>query len=278
MPSVTLPHATIEYRESGDAGGPPVVFVHGALVDWRLWDGVAAGLAERGFRCILPTLPLGSHTIPVTDRSVLSPTGVAKLVHHLLVALDLNDVTLVGNDTGGGICQFVVDAHPDRIGHLVLTNCDAFEKFPPFPFDVIFKLMRSTLSTRVLTAGMIPTFMRHSPLGYGLLAKRLDPDLTASWLRPCRTDARIAGDFAALARSISRTDLTEVAPRLCAFTKPVSVVWGDADRCFTPALGRRLAAAFPDSSMIEVADARTFVPLDNPAVVGDAIARVNGRT
>ena len=62
------------------------------------------------------------------------------------MALDLQDVTLVGNDTGGGLCQFLIDAHPERIGRLVLTNCDAFDKFPPFPFNAVFALMRSRLS------------------------------------------------------------------------------------------------------------------------------------
>jgi len=278
MPTVTLPAATIEYRESGtnDSAFPPVVFVHGALVDSRLWDAVAALLADQGFRCVQPTLPLGSHTVPVNDRGILTPSGVAGLLHDFLTALDLDDVTLVGNDTGGGLCQFLIDAHPERIGRLVLTNCDAFEKFPPFPFNAVFALMRSRLSVTALMKTMTPTAIRHSPVGFGLLSKNLDPTVTASWLEPTRTDRRIAGDFAALARGIGRTDLTDVAPRLHRFTKPVTVVWGLDDRCFTPELGRRLAALFPDSTMIEVPDASTFVPLDNPAAVSEAITQTAG--
>ncbi|AFM15278.1 putative hydrolase or acyltransferase of alpha/beta superfamily [Mycolicibacterium chubuense NBB4] len=278
MPHVTLPAATVRYRESGpeDSAFPPVVFVHGALVDSRLWDTVAHRLAGQGFRCILPDLPLGSHTIPVTDRAALSPEGVADLLHDFLTALDLEDVTLVGNDTGGGLCQFLIDAHPERIGRLVLTNCDAFDKFPPFPFNAVFALMRTRPSVTALMATMGPTAMRHSALGFGLLAKKLDPDLTASWLRPTRTDRRIAGDFAALARGIGRTDLTHVAPRLHRFTKPVTVVWGLDDRCFTPALGRRLAALFPHCNMIEVPHASTFVSLDHPEAVSDAIMQTAG--
>lgn len=278
MPHVTLPAATIEYRESGpaDSAHPPVVFVHGALVDSRLWDAVATQLADQGFRCIQPNLPLGSHTIPVTDRAVLSPAGVAGLLDEFLAALDLQDVTLVGNDTGGGVCQFLIDARPDRIGRLVLTNCDGFDEFPPFPFNAIFALMRTRVSVTVLMATMVPTALRHSPLGFGLLAKHLDPALTASFLEPSRTDRRIAGDFAALARAIGRTDLTDVAPRLHRFTRPVTVVWGLDDRCFTPALGRRIAALFPASTVIEVPDASTFVPLDNPSAVTAAIAQTAG--
>lgn len=273
MPQVDLPQATIAYRESGprDSVHPPVIFVHGAVVDSRLWSAVAQRLADDGFRCILPDLPLGSHTIPVRDRNVLSPAGVAGLLHDFISALDLHDVTLVGNDTGGGICQFLIDAHPERIGRLVLTNCDAFDKFPPFPFNAVFALMRSGTSTRLLAKAMAPRVLRHSPVGYGLLARTPDPALTASWIEPAGADSRIAADFAALARSIGRTDLTDVAPRLHLFTRPVRLVWGSADRCFTPALGRRLAALFPNSSFVEVPGARTFVPLDNPAAVADAI-------
>ncbi len=278
MPHVTLRKATIEYRDLGpaDSAYPPVVFVHGAVVDSRLWSAVAADLAERGFRCVLPNLPLGAHTIPVTDRSALSPQGVAELVHEFVTALDLHDLTLVGNDTGGGVCQFLIDAHPDRVGRVVLTNCDAFDKFPPFPFNAVFALMRSTLSTRILAAAMGPKVLRHSPVGFGLLAGDLDPALSASWIRPAATDSRIAGDFAALARGIGRTDLTGVAPRLHRFTRPVRLVWGTADRCFTTELGRRLAALFSDATFVEVPGARTFVPLDNPQAVVDGILAING--
>ncbi|MGH3971488.1 MAG: alpha/beta fold hydrolase [Mycobacterium sp.] len=204
MAELTLRHATIEYHEFGprDSVYPPVLFVHGILVDGRLWGRVVEDLARRGFRCIVPTLPLGSHRIPVRDVTALSLSGVAEMIHDALVTLDLSDVTLVGSDTGGGLCQLVVDAHPDRIGRLVLTNCDAFDQCP-------------------------------------------------------RT-----------------TDLTDVAPRLPRFTKPVTLVWGQRDRCFTPGLGRRLAALFSNAKLIEVPDAKTFVALDEPDAVIDAIAAI----
>jgi pimeloyl-ACP methyl ester carboxylesterase len=278
MPQVALPQATIDYRVLGpeESAYPPVLFVHGILVDNRLWLTVAERLAQQGFRCILPNWPLGSHTIPVEQRSALSPAGVAEMIHDFLVALDLTDVTLVGNDTGGGLCQLVVDAHPDRIGRLVLTNCDAFDKFPPFPFNVVFGLLRGPASIGALMKMMRPTAVRHSPLGFGLLAKNLDADVTASWINPCGKDSRIAGDLAALLRQVAVTDLTDVATRLPRFTKPVTLVWGLGDRCFTPGLGRRLAALFPNSEFIGVPDARTFVALDVPAAVADAVTRISG--
>jgi pimeloyl-ACP methyl ester carboxylesterase len=181
-------------------------------------------------------------------------------------------VTLVGSDTGGGLCQLVVDAYPDRIGRLVLTNCDAFDKCPPYPFDVAFGLLRGPISIKALMGPLRLRTLRHSSLGYGLLINQPDPHLTAAWLQPCLKDSRICRDLAALLRQVAKADLTEVATRLPRFTKPVTLVWGQLDRCFTPSLGRRLAGLFSNGKLIEVPDAKTFVALDNPDAVIDAIA------
>ncbi|OBI17723.1 alpha/beta hydrolase [Mycobacterium sp. E2327] len=276
MPQLALRQATIEYQEFGpqDSPHPPVLFVHGILVDGQLWRDVAEGLARRGFRCIVPTWPLGSHTIPVNDATALSLPGVAEMVNDALVALDLSDVTLVGSDTGGGICQLVVDAHPDRIGRLVLTNCDAFDKCPPFPFDVAFAVLRGPASIKALAQPLRLRAVRQSLFGFGLLVSKADPDLTSAWLQPCLKDSRIRRDMAALARSVARFDLTDVATRLPRFTEPVTLVWGQRDRCFTPGLGRRLAGLFSNAKLIEVPDAKTFVALDQPDAVIDAIATI----
>jgi pimeloyl-ACP methyl ester carboxylesterase len=274
MPELALKQAIIEYQEFGpqDSAHPPVFFVHGILVDGQLWRTVAEGLGRRGYRCIVPTLPLGSHTIPVRDATVLSLAGVAELINDAIVALDLSDVTLVGSDTGGGLCQLVVDAHPDRIGRLVLTNCDAFDKCPPAPFDLVFAVLRGPVSIKALFGLMRIPALRNSPLGFGLLLSRPDARLTADWIEPCLQDTRICRDLAALLRQVAKTDLTDVATRLPRFAKPVTLVWGQGDRVFTPSLGRRLAGVFSHGKLIEVPDAKTFVALDNPDAVIDAIA------
>lgn len=279
MPQVALDQATIDYRVLGpeDSPHPPVVVVHGILVDSRLWDRVADGLARQGYRCYLPNWPLGSHTIPANPDAELSPQSVAAMIRDFIDKLGLSDVTLVGNDTGGGLCQLVIDAYPDRVGRLVLTNCDAFDKFPPFPFTLVFALLRGPVSIKVLFEQMRIKALRHSPLGFGLLLKP-DPHLTASWLEPARTDVRIRRDLARLLRAVAKTDLTDVSTRLHRFTKPVSIVWGQRDRAFTPALGARLAAQFPNSTLIEVPDARTFVSLDAPSAVIDAITEVGAKS
>jgi pimeloyl-ACP methyl ester carboxylesterase len=274
MAQVALKQATIEYQEFGpqDSAYPPVLFVHGILVDGRLWREVAEGLARRGFRCIVPTWPLGSHTIPVNEATALSLSGVAEMINDAIVALDLSDVTLVGSDTGGGLCQLVVDAYPDRIGRLVLTNCDAFDECPPFPFNIMFGLLRGPISIKALFGQLRLRRLRHSPLGFGLLINEPDPRLTFAWLQPCLKDSRICRDLAVLLRQVATTDLRDVVTRLPGFIEPVTLVWGQRDRCFTPGLGRRLARVFSNGKLIEVSDAKTFVALDAPGAVIDAIA------
>jgi pimeloyl-ACP methyl ester carboxylesterase len=276
MAELALKQATIQYREFGphDSAHPPILFVHGILVDGRLWHPVAEGLGRRGFRCIVPTWPLGSHTVPVNEVTALSLSGVAGMINDAIVALDLSNVTLVGSDTGGGLCQLVVDTNPERIGRLVLTNCDAFDKCPPYPFDVAFRVLRGPISIKALFSLLRPRTLRHSPLGYGLLISQPDPDLTAAWLRPCLKDSRICRDLAALLRQVATADLTDVATRLPRFTKPVTLVWGQQDRCFSPSLGRRLAGCFSNPKLIEVPDAKTFVALDDPDAVIESIAAI----
>ena len=126
------------------------------------------------------------------------------MIRDFIEALGLSDVTLVGNDTGGGLCQLVIDAYPEQVGRLVLTNCDAFDKFPPFPFTVVFALLRGPISIKVLFEQMRLKALRHSPLGFGLLLANPDPQLTDAWLSPCRNDVRIRRDLARLLRASPR--------------------------------------------------------------------------
>ena len=142
-----IPHRVVG---PDDASAPTAVFVHGVLADHRLWSGVADRLAAHGVRSILPTLPLGAHTVPMRADAPLSPSTVAGVIGDLLTHLDLRDVTLVGNDTGGALCQFLLAADPSRIGRVVFTNCDAFDVFPPRPFREVFALLKRPAILRAM--------------------------------------------------------------------------------------------------------------------------------
>jgi pimeloyl-ACP methyl ester carboxylesterase len=271
---VDLPQGKLAYRTAGPASSsrPPVVFVHGLLADGRLWDPVADRLAAQGIRSYAPTLPLGAHQIPMNPGADLSPEGIAALVRDFLAALDLSGVTLVGNDTGGAICQVMLGGDTSRIGAAVLTNCDAFGTFPPRFLAPLFHALRHPALVACITPGLRSQLVRNSPLAYGLLSSTpLDGELTRDWVRPLDSKA-VRRDLAKLARGVHPRVLLDAASRFSQFTGPVRILWGDADPLFRIALGRQLSEAFPHASLTTVPGGRTFLPLDHPDEVASAIS------
>jgi pimeloyl-ACP methyl ester carboxylesterase len=274
VPSIELSHGVVSYRVAGpdDPGASPVLFVHPFLMDGTLWSGVADLLAARGVRSYAPDWPLGSHRSPVKPGTDQSPRGVAGQILRFMEALDLRDVTLVGGDTGGALCQFLLDTDPSRVGRVVLTNCDAFDTFPPFPFNVMFSLLKGELRMKINLQPMRWRAFRHSPAGLGLLANELDPAQTRAWVEPSLSSKAIRKDAVDFLRAAKPKDLLDVSSRLGRFGGPVTIVWGTADRAFRTELGRRLQHAFADAQFVEVPEAKTLVPLDAPEQLADVIA------
>lgn len=266
---VSLPDGAVRVRESGQ--GAPVVFIHGVLVDSRLWDGVVADLAG-SVRCIQPDLPFGAHRTAMHPDATLKP---AKLIADLLEELDLHDVTLVGNDSGGAFCQMVAAYYPERVGRLVLTNCDAYDEWPPdFFWPLFWTTGKIPGAMRVVAETMRLRLVREGPIGLGRLASSdFAQGLTADWLEPLRRDAGIRRDMRKLIQGIDRSEMLAVAEQLQSYDRPVQLVWGTEDPFFKPELGRRIADGIPGAQLEEVPGARCFVPLDAPGPVADAIRR-----
>jgi pimeloyl-ACP methyl ester carboxylesterase len=268
-----LPQGRLTYRAAGPASssGPPVVFAHGLLVDARLWEYVAEHLAAKGIRSYAPTLPLGAHKHPMKADADLSPSGIARLVQDFISALGLTDVIIVGNDTGGAICQVMLGGDTSRIGAAVLTNCDAFRTFPPRGLAPLFHALRHPALVASMIPGLRSKTVRHSPLAFGPLSSApLDGELTRDWVRPL-ADKAIRRDLAKFAKQVHPRVLLAAADRFNRFTGPVRILWGDADPFYRAELGRRLSEAFPNASLTTVPKGRTFLPLDHPGQVADEI-------
>ena len=129
MNQIELSAGTIDYEDTG-GDGPTLVLLHGLLMDASLWDDVIDDLSV-DHRCVAPTLPLGAHRHAMHADADLSLRGIARLVGELLERLDLRDVTLVGNDTGGALVQLLVCDGATRVSRIVLASSDAFDNFPP---------------------------------------------------------------------------------------------------------------------------------------------------
>jgi pimeloyl-ACP methyl ester carboxylesterase len=268
MPDLTLPQGTISYRDTGD--GPPVVFLHGLLVDGTVWRKVTP-LLDGAARSIVPDLPLGSHRTPMNADADVTPHGVARLVGDFLAALDLEDVTLVGNDTGGAISQLVALDHGERVGRLVLTNCDCFDVFPPKEFVPMVKSAHVPGALKAALAPMRSATARRTVIAYGGLAREIPDEVTAAWVEPARTDARVRGDLATFLRAIDKSITREAAERLPTLTIPSIVAWGQDDRFFSRELGQRLAATLPNARLEPIANSRTFVSEDEPEALAALI-------
>jgi pimeloyl-ACP methyl ester carboxylesterase len=269
MPEIKLPQGTINYRDSGD--GRPVVFVHGLLVDSAVWRKVIP-LLESDVRCIAPDLPLGSHRRAMDPDADITPRGVARLVGDFLAALDLEDVTLVANDTGGAITQLVALDHGERVGRIVLTNCDCFEIFPPKEFVGMVKAASIPGALYAALQPMRAAAARRTVMAYGGLAREIPDDVTRSWVRPALNDPRVRADLVRFLKAMDKSITLDAAERLPGLAIPALIAWGQADRFFANELGERLAATIPNARLERVADARTFVAEDAPEALAGLIA------
>jgi pimeloyl-ACP methyl ester carboxylesterase len=265
---VELPAGRVRYREAGE--GKPVVFVHGYLVDGRLWDGVVDRLSDR-CRCIAPDWPLGAHQVAMDPDADLSPPGIAAIIDSFLAALELDDVTIVGNDSGGAMSQVLVTRHPQRIGRLVLTNCDTHENFPPGIFKAMPPLAKLPGGMTVLAA----------PFRIGALARTafkpfarttIPPDLVASWMSPVMHDANVKHDTKKVTAGMNKRYTLEAAEKLSSSDLPVLLTWAPEDRFFPISYAERLASTTPNARIVQIPDASTFVPLDQPQRLVDEIA------
>jgi pimeloyl-ACP methyl ester carboxylesterase len=198
---------------------------------------------------------------PAADLSAL---GIARLVADFLIALQLDRVTLVGSDTGGAICQLVATRHHERVARLVLTDCDAYDDFPPFPFNWTPFVARVP---DVMTALMQPTRLAWvRRLAIRLLTKYPVPDeFLERWARPGLDDGGIRRDGPKLVRSLSPKLTREAAYMLRDFHRPVLLIWAPEDHWFKLSNAQRLAEAIQSARLELVDDSRAFVQEDQLA-------------
>jgi hypothetical protein len=269
MPTVTLNAGTIDYETSGPDDGRPVVFVHGYAMGRSLWEPLVQRLAPRGFLCIAPTWPLGAHASPMRKHAELTIEAIAAMVGDLLDELSLQDVVLVGNDTGGAIAQVVATTTPARLGKLVLTSCDAFEHFPP---PILKPLIAAARFAPAYWVALQPL---RTPIGraraYGALAHADIDHLVSDWLKPALGDRSVRDDLRRLTASLNQQTTLTAAARLPRFTKPALIAWSADDAFFPLEDGRRLAAALPDSRLEVIDNSRTFSMIDQPDQLAELI-------
>jgi pimeloyl-ACP methyl ester carboxylesterase len=243
--------------------GPPIVFVHGVLVNANLWRKVVPRLD--GFTRVTLDLPLGSHLESLPNRADVSPPALADLIAAGLEALEVDEVTLVGNDTGGALAQILVTRRPRRVGALVLTSCDAFDNFPPRLFRVVLAPARIPGAIPIAFGALRLHAARRLPIAYGWLTKRpIDRQAGDSYVLPTLTRRDVRRDLRRVLSGLDPRHSIDAALKLAAWERPTLIAWSKEDRFFPLEHGERLARIIPGARFEAIEGSRTFSPEDRP--------------
>jgi len=251
--------------------GPPLVFVHGLLVNANLWRKVVPALAS-DHTCVTLDMPLGSHAEPMPG-SGLTPPELAGAVASAIEELGLGPVTLVGNDTGGALCQLVAAGRPELIDRLVLTSCDAYDNFPPKLFAFLAPVGRFPGAIPFLFAPLRLRAPRRLPIAFGWLTKEpIDRDAEDSYVLPALSRKPVRTDLAKVLNGLDPRYTLEAAEQLRSFDRPVLLAWSAEDKVFPARYAERLKGDLPDARLEWVEGARTFSPEDRPERLVELIA------
>jgi pimeloyl-ACP methyl ester carboxylesterase len=257
-------------RAHATGEGPPLVFVHGALVNANLWRKVVPRLD--GFTRITLDLPLGSHLDPMPKDADLGSTALADLINDAIEKLDVRGATVVANDTGGGLTQIAAARRPGTIGAVVLTSCDAFENFPPRFFRIVLAPARIPGAIPLAFGALHLRPLRRLPIAYGwLTSEPIDPEAEDSYVLPVLTRAEIRRDLRRVLAGLDPAETLDAAAKLTAWEKPALIAWSERDRFFPPAHGERLATLIPGARLKTIEGARTFSPEDRPERLAEVL-------
>src|SRR6202012_3189270 len=263
--SVQTPSGLISYVEQGE--GPVALFVHGVLLNGNLWRHQLAHLSDIR-RCIALDL-LAHGGTEVTKGGDVSVTANAQMILEFLDALGIDQVDLVGNDSGGGIAQIFAALNPGRGRSFTLTDCDTHDNWPPEAFKPFLAMAAAGGLKDTLGAMLADKSIYRSPGALGPAYENAecvsDADIE-DYLRPLvKTEQRLK-DFERFLAAFDNRHTLAIEDKLKKLTAPTLIVWGTDDVYFDVKWGRWLADAIPGTRrLVEIKGARIFFPEERRA-------------
>jgi pimeloyl-ACP methyl ester carboxylesterase len=250
----------ISYAEQG--GGPAALFVHGVLLNGYLWRHQLADLSDMR-RCIAVDLLAHGDTEIAPDQDV-SVTANAKMLREFVDALNLGQVDLVGNDSGGGIAQIFAALFPERVRSLTLTNCDVHDNWPPEAFKPFLAMaagggLRETLNTMLTDKNVY-----RSPQALGPAyehPEEVSDESIEIYLRPFLRSEQRLRDLERFLAAFDNKHTVVIQDQLRTLKVPTLIVWGTDDVYFDVKWSRWLAANIPGTRRrLELKGGRIFFP------------------
>jgi pimeloyl-ACP methyl ester carboxylesterase len=264
--TVSTEAGEIAYVEAGDADGSVALFVHGVIMNSRLWRDVIAGVSDVR-RCIAVDLPAHGRT-RVRPGYDLSLNSVADVLAQVCDGLGIDAVDLVGTDTGGAVSQVFAARHGDRLRTLTLTNCDCHDNLPPPDFKQAVDLAAAGQLAPVIAQMAAEPELARTPIGLGSGYERpeaLTDETVREYLSPF-ADAALGRELERCIVSLTAEDLLAAEPVLRAMQTPTLVVWGTGDTFFEVSWASWLRDTIPGvEEVVELEDAKLFFPDERAA-------------
>jgi pimeloyl-ACP methyl ester carboxylesterase len=257
---VETPSGNISYSEHGS--GPVALFVHGVLLNGYLWRHQLAQLGDLR-RCIAVDLMAHGNTQISVSQDV-SVTANAHMLAQFLDALKIDQVDLVGNDSGGGICQIFAVLHPTRVRSLVLTNCDAHDNWPPAAFKSFVSMVAAGGLAGTLNAMLADKSVYRSPQALGLAYEHpeaVTDDTIETYLRTHVRSPRRTLDLERFVNAFDCEHTVKIEEALRRVRAPTLIAWGTDDIFFDVKWSHWLEKAIPGTKgRVEFKGARIFFP------------------
>jgi len=271
--SVETPLGRISYAEAGS--GPVALFVHGVLLNKHLWRHQLEGLADIR-RCIAVDLLAHGDTEIGPDQDV-SVTANANMLREFLDALKIDQIDLIGNDSGGGISQIFAALNPDRVRTLTLTNSDVHDNWPPEAFKPFVEMTIAGGLRDTLNALLADKTVYRSPGALGPAYERpediSDKDIEI-YLRPHLRSEQRTRDLQRFVAAFDNKHTVAVESKLRQLNAPTLIVWGTDDVYFPVKWAHWLAKTIPGAKPpVELPGARIFFPEERSETFNQLLRR-----
>ena len=261
---VSTSSGRINYTDRGT--GPVALFVHGVLLNGYLWRYQQEALSDIRRTIAVDLLAHGKTEIgPGQDVSV---TANAKMLAEFLDALAIDKVDIVGNDSGGGICQIFCALYSERVRSLTLTNCDTHDNWPPVAFQPFVAMVKAGGLRQTLDAMLSDKAIYRSPDALGPAyehPEKLSDDTIERYLRPLVATEQRTRDLERFVNAFDNKHTVAIESKLKTLQAPTLIVWGTDDVYFDVKWSQWLSKTIPGTKRrVEFEGARIFFPEERP--------------